>query len=209
MVSRVPGSSGQSSRFPPLLQKLTVQVYNPIICPASSSTPVKRGSDCSTWYPHQHANGGSSMVLSCGTAHWSSSFRLQHAFIDHMGKCELTSVYPSTKVALAGGIFQVLPLNTCRVLQSTVWLFFFFFLIESAHLAYTRHVSVSPWHCHVLQYDQRCTLRSANFVQSTAKCAKYGKVRNFERHLTQSVENALNDLKFWQGLEKFIRNLNM
>ena len=144
MVSRVPGSSGQSSRFPPLLQKLTVQVYNPIICPASSSTPVKRGSDCSTWYPHQHANGGSSMVLSCGTAHWSSSFRLQHAFIDHMGKCELTSVYPSTKVALAGGIFQVLPLNTCRVLQSTVWLFFFFFLIESAHLAYTRHVSVSP-----------------------------------------------------------------
>ena len=34
-----------------------------------------------------------------------------------------------------------------------------------------------------------------------AKCAKYGKVRNFEGHFAQSVEGAQNVLKFWPHLQ--------
>ena len=42
-----------------------------------------------------------------------------------------------------------------------------------------------------------------------AKCAKYGKVRNFEGHFAQSVGSAQNGLKFWLCLEEFIRSSNM
>ena len=42
-----------------------------------------------------------------------------------------------------------------------------------------------------------------------AKCAKYGKVRNFEGHFAQSVEGARNGLKFCPHLEKIMRSLNM
>ena len=61
----------------------------------------------------------------------------------------------------------------------------------------------------VLVHDSSFTGVYFSPCELCAKCAKYGKVRNFAGNLSQSVGAAQNGLRIWPPLVSFMRSINM